>query len=84
MECTNQELGNQVNVDDPITVPIYGRDFAQLAAECEDIAVEIYEFYKQTFPEGLMAMMAIPSDLVLIVVSDRGSILLHETEKEQI
>jgi hypothetical protein len=53
-------------VDDPITGSISGRDFAQLAAECEDITVEIYEFYKQTFPEGLMAMVAIPSDLVLI------------------
>jgi hypothetical protein len=75
MACTNQELGNQVNVDDPITVPISGRDFAQSVDECEDIAVEIYEFYKQTFPEGLMAMMAIPSDLVLIEESTRIDII---------
>ena len=84
MACTNQELGIQVgNVNDLMTVPISGRDFARLAAECEDIAVEICEFYKQTFPEGLMAMMATPSDLVLIE-PHQGSILLHETEKEQI
>ncbi len=66
MACANQELGNQSNVDDPITVPISGRDFSQLAAECEDIAVEIFEFYKQTYPDGLTAMMAIPPNLVLL------------------
>ena len=67
MACTNQKLGIQVgNVDDPITVPISGQDFFQLTAECGDIAVEIFEFYKQTYPDGLTAMMAIPPNLVLL------------------
>ena len=67
MACANQELGIQVgNVNDPITVPVSGRDFAQLAAECEDIAVEICDFYKREFTQGVEGMLAIPSDLVLI------------------
>jgi hypothetical protein len=67
MACANQELGTQVgNVNDPITDDISGRDFAILAAECEDIAVEICDFYKREFTQGVEGMLAIPSDLVLM------------------
>ena len=44
--------------------PPSGRDCIRLVAECEDIAVEIYEFYKQNSPD-MIVMMAIPSDIVL-------------------
>ena len=62
MGCANQELAIQGgNMDDPITVPT-GRDFTRLVAECEDIAAEIYQFYKLNFHD----MTAIPSDIVLL------------------